>query len=338
MANKTFAGLLEYFVTTYAKKEAGFSSETLRSYYASVEQFIFWLEENEHVSVGSINASHFSKERIRLFLLHLEGERNISASTRNLRRAGIVAFLAFASEACPVYSNAYNEAKAIRIKKSPKPKKDFLSLEEYRAILECIDISKRNGFNHYLLVSVMYDTAARVDEAVRMNLEDFSFGKENSVVIFGKNSKYRRVYLTSHTVNLVKKYRLATGYETGALFLNKNKMRISDSGISFIIKKYADMASKKASSLSCKNVSPHMLRRSKATHMLLNGASLPVIQRFLGHESIKTTEVYLEIGSEAMMVAVENAGKLLFGPDDPVPISSTSKDPDKLKRLKSLAK
>jgi len=80
------------------------------------------------------------------------------------------------------------------------------------------------------------------------------------------------------------------------------------------------------------------LRRSKATHMLLNGASLPVIQRFLGHESIKTTEVYLETGSEAMMNAVEEAGKLLFGSDDSVPIVSSSKDPDKLKRLKNLAK
>jgi len=120
--------------------------------------------------------------------------------------------------------------------------------------------------------------------------------------------------------------------------LNKNKLRISDSGIDFILEKYTGMASKKISSLRYKNVSPHTLRRSKATHMLLNGASLPVIQRFFGHESIKTTEVYLEIGSEAMTVAVEEAGKLLFGPDDSVPVESTSKDPDKLKRLKNLAK
>ena len=209
--NRTFAGLLEYFVITYAKEEAGFSGETLRSYYASVEQYIFWLKEKERVSIDSMDTSHFSKGRIRAFLLHLEEEQNVSASTRNLRRAGIVAFLAFASEICPVYSNAYLEAQKIKIKKTPKPKKDFLTIEEYKSILECIDISKRNGFNHYLLISVMYDTAVRVDEAVRMNLEDFSFGKENSVVIFGKNSKYRRVYLTSHTVNLIKKYQLATG-------------------------------------------------------------------------------------------------------------------------------
>ena len=145
MIDKTFAGLLEYFVITYAKKEAGFSGETLRSYYAAVEQYIFWLKENEHISIDCMDVSHFSKERIKLFLLHLETEQEVSISTRNLRRAGIVAFLAFASEICPVYSKVYFEAQKIKIKKAPKPKKDFLTIEEFKAILECIDISKRNG-------------------------------------------------------------------------------------------------------------------------------------------------------------------------------------------------
>jgi site-specific recombinase XerD len=206
------------------------------------------------------------------------------------------------------------------------------------AMLECIDISRRSGINHYLLISIMYDTAARVDEIVRMNLEDFTFGRENSVVVFGKGSKYRRIYITSHTVNLVKEYERSTGRETGALFLNRNKERISDSGIDYILKKYAGMASEKENSLHLKVVSPHVLRRSKATHMLLNGASLPVIQRFLGHESIKTTEAYLEIGSEAMIKAVEEAGKLLFKDSDSISVVSSWKDPNVLKRLKGLAK
>ena len=277
MMNKTFPGLLEYYVVTYARKEAGFSSETLRSYYASIEQYILWLKENERISIDKLDSSFFDKERIRSFLLHLETDQGISIPTRNLRRAGIVAFLAFASEICPVYTNAYLEAQKIKIKKAPEPKKDFLTIEEYKAMLECINISKHNGFNHYLLVSIMYDTAARVDETVNMNLEDFSFGNENSVVIFGKGSKYRRIYLTSHTVKLVKEFEQSAGRKTGALFLNRCKERISDSGIDFILKKYAAMASKTEATLRLKTISPHVLRRSKATHMLLNGASLPVI-------------------------------------------------------------
>jgi len=338
MMNKTFAGLLEYFVVTYVRKEAGLSSQTLRSYYTSIEQYVIWLGKKENLSVDKIDVSSFNKDRIRSFLLYLETEKGVSVSTRNLRRAGLIAFLAFASEICPVYTNAYFEAQTIKIKKAPKPKKDFLTIEEYKSILECVDISKHNGFSHYLLISVIYDTAARVDETVRLNLEDFSFGKENSVIIYGKGSKYRRIYLTSHTVNLIKEYKKSTGRESGALFLNRNKERISDSGIDYILKKYTSMASEKEATLKSKIVSPHVLRRSKATHMLLNGASLPVIQRFLGHESIKTTEAYLEIGSEAMIKAVEEAGKLLFKDNEPSGSISSWKDANVLERLKGLVK
>ncbi|MGV8147173.1 MAG: tyrosine-type recombinase/integrase [Alkaliphilus sp.] len=125
--------------------------------------------------------------------------------------------------------------------------------------------------------------------------------------------------------------------ENGALFKNRCGYRISDSGISYILKKYAKTASTKEKTLNSKRVSPHILRRSKATHMFLNGASLPVVQRFLGHESIQTTETYLDIGSEAMIKAVEEAGKLIFK-DTPEETVSSWKDPDILRRLKSMVK
>jgi integrase/recombinase XerD len=183
----------------------------------------------------------------------------------------------------------------------------------------------------------MYDTAARVNETVRINMEHFSFGKENSVVIFGKGSKYRRIYLTKHTVKLIKEYSLKFSIDNGAMFKNRCQNRVSDSGIDYILKKYAKAASLKEKKLVSKSVSPHILRRSKATHMLLNGASLPVIQRFLGHESIQTTEAYLEIGSEAMIKAVEKAGKLIFK-NSPQETVSSWKDPDLLRRLKEMVK
>jgi site-specific recombinase XerD len=335
---KTFPGLLEYFVVTYTKKEAGFSSETLRSYYASVEQYVLWIKEKEQVSIDQLDVSYFNKDRIRSFLMHLEADKGVSIPTRNLRRAGIVAFLAFASDMCPVYTNAYVEAQGIKIKKAPEAKKDFLTIEEYKAMLECVDITKRNGFSHYLLISIMYDTAVRVDEAVNMNLEDFTFGKENSVIIFGKGSKYRRIYLTSHTVKLVNEFKQLTGRETGAIFLNRSKGRISDSGIDYVLKNYSAKASVTVASIRSKIISPHILRRTKASHMLLNGASLPVIQRFLGHASIVTTQKYLDLGSEAMIKAVERAGELLFNGDDPNCTAFSWKDQNVLQRLKRLAK
>ncbi len=335
--NKTFPGMLEHYVISYVKNEAGMSSETLRAYYTAIEQYILWLKKIHGINIENINVIHFSKENIKSFLLYIETQRKVSIPTRNHRRAGLVAFLAFASEVNPIYGNAYINSKKIKNKKSPKPKREFLTIEEYKAILECIDISTNTGFKHYILISLMYDTAARVNETVRMNMEDFSFGRENSIIIFGKGSKYRRIYLTKHTVKLIKEYRQKFNFENNALFKNRCGNRISDSGIDYILKKYTKIASVEEKTLGSKKVSPHILRRSKATHMLLNGASLPVIQRFLGHESIKTTEAYLEIGSEAMIKAVEDAGKLIFKDSHEETVSSW-KDPDILKRLKEMVK
>ena len=80
----------------------------------------------------------------------------------------------------------------------------------------------------------------------------------------------------------------------------------------YIIKKYTAVAAESLLSLKTKKVSAHTFRRSKATHMLLSGVSLPLIQRFLRHESIQTTEEYLEIGSEAMIQAVNRTGTLVL--------------------------
>ena len=338
MMNKTFAGILEYYVVTYAIKEAGLSKQTLRSYYSSIEQYILWISEDEGVTVADIDVSYFGKDRIRRFLLHLENNKHVSISTRNQRRAAIVSFLSYAKDICPVYTNAYMNAQTIRVKKAPKPDKSFLTIDEYKQVLKSVDITKHNGLMHYLLLAVLYDTAARVEEAVNMNIEDFSFGKENSVIIFGKGSKYRRVYLTSHSTKLVEKYMERTGMSKNALFLNRYNERISDSGINYLLKKYTAIASETMPSLKQKVVSAHTFRRSKATHMLLNGASLPVIQRFLGHESIQTTQTYLDAGSEAMIKAVNDAEKKLLENGIVTPKVDDWRNKNVLQRLKELVK
>lgn len=336
MMNKTFAGLLEYYVVTYAIKEAGLSKQTLRSYYTGIEQFILWICENEEVTAADIDVSYFSKDRIRRFLLHLEDDEHVSISTRNQRRSAIVSFLDYVKDICPVYTNAYVEAQTVKVKKAPKPDKSFLTVDEYKQILKSVDITKNNGLTHYLLLTVLYDTAARVEEAVNMNIEDFSFGKENSVIIFGKGSKYRRIYLTSHSSKLIKEYMERTGISRSTLFLNRYNERISDSGIDYILKKYAALASETMPSIKQKVVSAHTFRRSKATHMLLNGASLPVIQRFLGHESIQTTQAYLDAGSEAMIKAVEESEKKLLENGITSPEVDDWRNQDVLQRLKQL--
>jgi site-specific recombinase XerD len=334
---KSVPSLLEDFVLIHLPKELGLSKATIYSYYSAIEQYILWLRDVQGNSFESIDVSCFQKETIKEFLNYLENERHVSAATRNLRKSGILSFLCYASDIEPVYMNAYLSAKKIKNKKVPKPKRDFLTIEEYKALLESIDTGNHDGAKHSVLIQTMYETAARVAESVAMDMQDFSFGRENSVVIFGKGAKYRRVYLNNNIAKLIRDYSRSMAIEKGALFKNRSGNRMSDSGIDYIIKKYAELGAARQPSITEKQVSPHTLRRSKASHMLLNGISVPVIQRFLGHESISTTEKYLELGSKAMNDAVQKTETLIFGSE----VSSHVKkweDPNILVRLKGLLK
>jgi len=313
---KNFPRLLEDFILIHLPKELGLSKTTISSYYAALEQYITWLRNVKGILIEEIDASCFQKETIKEFLLYLEDEKHVSSATRNLRKSGIVSFLCYASDIEPVYMNAYVEAKKIKSKKVPKPKRDFLTIEEYKALLNSVDMDASEGTKHYVLMQTMYETAARVSELVAMDMQDFSFGKENSVLIFGKGAKYRLVYLNNNITKLIKDFSKNMSIKKGALFQNRSGNRISDSGIDYIIKKYAELAAAKQPSIAKKQISPHILRRSKASHMLLKGISLPVIQRFLGHESISTTEKYLELGTKAMNDAVEETEALIFGSDE----------------------
>ena len=310
---KSIPHLLEDYILVYLTKELGLSKATIASYYAALEQYILWLRNNKGKLAKEIDVSCFQKEAIKEFLFFLEDEKRVSVATRNLRKSGILSFLCYASDVEPVYMHAYLEAKKIKNKKTPKPKRGFLTIDEYKSLLQPIDAQSPEGAKHLVLIQTMYGTAARVSEIAAMDLQDFSFGKENSVLIFGKGSKYRRVYMNNNTAMLIKGFIKKMPIEKGALFRNRSGNRISDSGIDYIIKKYAELAAAKQPSLAIKQVSSHTLRRSKASHMLLNGISIPVIQRFLGHESISTTEKYLELGSKAMNDAIQKTEELIFG-------------------------
>lgn len=334
---KGFYKLLEDYVLVHLPKECGYPKTTVISYYTSIEQFIDWLEEERGISMKAVTINHFSRNNVQEFLQYLEEFKHNKISTRNQRQAGINSFLAYVADVEPLYMNAFMEVKKIKIKKAVKPERVFLTIEEYMAIVDAIDITTDTGIKHYALINVMYDTAARVQECIDMKIEDFQFGKENSVLIYGKGSKHRRVYLTKHSVKLIKCYTEQFKITEGLLFRNRSGVKLSDSGIDFIIKKYVSIAVLSQRSLSGKRVSPHTVRRSKATHMLLNGANLPVIQRFLGHESIQTTEKYLDVGSESMIKAVEDAGKLIFN-EETLNTKPVWKDANVMKRLKSLIK
>jgi len=308
---KSFYPLLEEFLCIYLPMERGYSPNTILSYYTSICQFTSWFSVNSSIDKQKITIFDFTKEHILRWLDNIE-ENGCSISTRNQRLAGINSFLSYVAEIESVYMDTHLSVKQIKVKKGSRPKKDFLSIEELHSLVGSIKLTNSMGIRHYVLLSILYDSAARIHEIIHMKAEEISYGRNCSIKIFGKGSKTRIAYLSSDSAFLLKDYCKRFGITEGILFKNRCGQPLTDSGIDYIIKKYVAEASVKTPSLKAKTVSAHTFRRSKATHMLLNGISLPVIQRFLGHGSIKTTEEYLEIGSEAMVKAVNSMGNALL--------------------------
>ena len=258
--------------------------------------------------------SDFTKERVLSWLSNIEAN-GCTISTRNQRLAGIRSFLAFAADEEPVYMDIFIPIGKIHVKKGNKPSKDFLNQEEFQEILKSIPSGSELSIKHYVLLSTLYETGARVQEICDMKQEDISYGKNCSVKIYGKGRKTRIVYISSDMAAILKEYCTGFSVKEGNLFRNRYGETLTDSGIDYIIKKYTAIARERLPSLKYKKVSAHTFRRSKATHMLLDGVSLPVIQRFLGHESIQTTEEYLEIGSNAMIQAVAKSSSSILSED-----------------------
>lgn len=311
---KGFYPLLEQFLCIYLPKQRGCSCHTVISYYTSLSQYINWIAGKQGINKEKVQVSDFTKESILSWLSSIEAG-GCSISTRNQRLAGIRSFLAYAADEEPVYMDIYIQVGKIRAKKGDKPTKDFLSMEEFQGILEVIPSGTGLSVRHYVLLSTLYETGARVQELCDMKSEDISYGKHAYIRIYGKGKKTRIVYIADGTASMLSDYCEKFYIIDGTLFRNRYGNPLTDSGIDYIIKKYVSIASENIPRLKQKKVSAHTFRRSKATHMLQCGVSLPVIQRFLGHESIQTTEEYLEIGSEAMVQAVKKSSAAILTAD-----------------------
>lgn len=306
--------LLEDFLLIYLPKERGYSKNTVISYYEGIKQALRFIESTKGKRQIQITVYDFSREIISSFLLSIE-EAGKSISTRNQRLAAITSFIGYCAMMEPIYQNTHSELTAIKMKKDIKNNREFLTIDEYQLFISQINLNETNGLRYYTLINVLYDTACRVQELIDIKVNDLNYGSDYSIKIHGKGNKQRIVYISSHTAELINKYRKKYNINTGYLFLNKQNKKLTRFGVEYIIDKYYKKACKVSNTLPHKKVTPHTLRHTKSCHMLINGVALPVIQRFLGHSSIQTTEIYLEITSDVVITAVEESSKMIFGED-----------------------
>ena len=258
-----------------------------------------------------ITLSLLSNELILGFLQWLETDRKCSISTRNQRLAAIRSFFRFLQGQEPTGLYHFQKVMSIPTKKTQKTTVEYLTPEAVKLLLEQPDKQTTKGRRDLTLLSVLYDTGARVQEMIDIKVGDVLLDAPAVIVLHGKGSKTRRVPITKPTALLLQAYLTENNLDKSwkdqqPLFTNKQHHKLTREGVAYILTKYVEAARKKSTIVPPK-VKPHSLRHSKAMHLLQAGVNLIYIRDFLGHVDVKTTEIYARADTETKRIAIENA-------------------------------
>ena len=306
-----FARYMSKYLTEYLPGIQGVSYNTIASKRDAYILLLKYLNDTQNIKAEDVDIPLLSRETIIKYLEWLEKSRGSSVSTRNIRLAAIKSLFSYIQTQTPDYIYQCQQILSIPRKKEPGHTLEYLTVEGIKSVLDAVETSSRTGFRDLTLLSLMYDSAARVQEIADLSVNDFRAEKPSTLRLTGKGSKTRIVPLMSTTSDLVSKYISIyhpsyRGEYNVPLFSNRKKEKLTRAGIAYILKKYIKIAREKQPDLIPETVSPHGLRHSKSMHMLQAGVPLIYIRDFLGHSEISTTEIYARCDSEQKRKAIEN--------------------------------
>ena len=311
MKTTDFAEHLAAFLTMHLPGQRGLSSNTMLSYRDTFKSVLQYAEEKRGLRPDRMKLSDFNAEFIEGFLDWLESHRNCSRSTRNQRLAAIRSFVRYAQGKRPEYLFESQRIMGLRSKKCPEPQLPYLTPDAVQAILAQPDMTTEYGRRDAVLLSLLYDSGARVQEICDLRVRDVRVQKPHTTTLTGKGSKTRAVPIMRDTATLVEKHLIENSLLTPEkldypLFCNHQRSKLTRAGVAYILKKYCKQAQAVEPSVPT-NVSPHILRHSKGMHLLQAGVNLVYIRDFLGHVSITTTEIYAKADTETKRAALERA-------------------------------
>ena len=299
MKKTDFTKALTAYFSTYLPLTCGVSPNTCNSYRDAFKLLLLYFQEEKGVPANSIELRMLNRNLVSDFLDWLEAQRKVSVTTRNQRLAAMKAFAHYVQYRNPEYLENCTDIITMRPKKHEKPVIPFLTENELKALLAQPDPSTRHGLRDLTLLSLLYDSGARVQEITDLQLKDIRLTNPAMVTLTGKGRKARQVPLMKETCTLldtyIRNFDLNSEPLTAHLFFNKKGEALSRYGITYILKKYVSKAELDG---SARKISPHGLRHTKAMHLLRAGVNMIYIRDFLGHVDISTTEVYARIDAE----------------------------------------
>ena len=309
-----FAVLITKFLTEYLPLHRNCSKNTISSYKDSLKLFILFLRDDKSMNINNFKMHQINRELILEFIEWLKNRGNTPV-TINQRLAGIKSFINFAQ-----YESVENLAYlqpvlSVKSLKTTTRQVDYLTEEQMNKLINLPPIDTFTGLRHRIIMCLLYDTGARVQELCNLKIEDINLGNNPTVKLHGKGSKIRIVPISKNMNQILEVYiskffsdiKLKNEY----LIKNKNNQQMSRDGIEYIVQKYATILKNNNPSFPSK-VHPHMFRHSKAMHMLAVDIPIVYIRDFLGHEDISTTMIYARADSRKKNEAINNLAPKLI--------------------------
>lgn len=317
MKTTDFPSMLSDFLLKELPNIRNQSSNTIISYRDTYVRLLIYCRDVLSIKPERISVTDLTAERLADYLNWLEQDCNNSINTRNQRLAAIHSLFRYIQMQSPEYLFQCQQILGIPYKKTEKHPVGYLSEDETKALLSTPDTSTRKGRRDQALLTLLYDSGARVQELVDLRVGDLRLNTPAQVKLTGKGRKTRCVPLMDKTVALLRQYLLENNIDTPVsfehpLFFNSQRKKLTRQGVAYILCKYADLC-------NIQQVSPHKLRHTKAMHLTEADVNPIFIRDFLGHTDLKVTEIYSKTSIKMKKAALDkmNSGKTVI-PDKPV--------------------
>jgi site-specific recombinase XerD len=303
------------YLHTYLPTVARRSPKTIEAYRISLECFLHYLADHQHIERAHVSFDHFDRQHLKGWLAWMTEQRHYAPKTIALRLTTVKAFLTYASHEDITLVALSQSAGALRAPASARKPIEYLTEPQTRAVLAAFTGRTAKSRRNRMLLILLYDTPTRVGEITSLTLQDLCLAKPGHVTLTGKGDKTRVVPLTAKTIEHLRVYLAEFHPDTATLparrpvfySLHDGKpTQLSTDTLATVVNTAAQTTRANCPTVP-EHIHCHMLRKTKAMDLYQQGIPLPIIMRLLGHENVSTTAAFYAFVTVDMLREAVNA-------------------------------